>query len=419
MGTAARRDDLTQLDGTSRWALAALSLGGAFVHFAVMGEHFDVSVAHGAFFAVAAWLQLAFAFAVVMKPSRGVLRAGVIMNLAIIGVWVVSRAFGTPFDADPWTPEAATFPDVLATVFEGVSVLGCASLLSTRTTRRLSPAVGLPAVGALAAAVVILSTLSLVPAVAGESHDHGASVAADAHAHTNDTVTVDGQKVDPETLAAAGAGNGNAAGIESANGTSPCERSGPPVSEGQASDGHGDRGPSSQVAITDAPTRELLGDQLAGARTVALAFPTAADAQKAGYIRITPYVACIGAHWIKTSIMDGKFDVNEPEMLLYDASGLDGRMVGLSYWARTTADEPPVGFAGPNDHWHQHIGLCIGSQGVVGAEDTTEAECKRRGGQKTDGSNAWMVHAWVVPGWESAWGLFSGEHPELGVTVAR
>jgi hypothetical protein len=41
------------------------------------------------------------------------------------------------------------------------------------------------------------------------------------------------------------------------------------------------------------------------------------------------------------------------------------------------------------------------------------------GGQKTDGKDAWMVHAWVVPGWESAWGLFSGEHPELGVTVAR
>jgi hypothetical protein len=115
--------------------------------------------------------------------------------------------------------------------------------------------------------------------------------------------------------------------------------------------------------------------------------------------------------------MDDKFDVLAPEMLLYDTSGLDGRMVGLSYWAATGKGNPPDGFAGPNDVWHQHIGLCVGSQGVVGAEDTTEEECKRRGGQKTDGSNAWMVHAWVVPGWESAWGLFSGEHPELGKTV--
>jgi hypothetical protein len=416
MRPAARRDDLEQLDATSRWALAALSLGGAFVHFAVMGEHFDVSVPHGVFFAVAAWLQLAFAFAVVIRPSRGVLQAGVIMNMAIIGVWVVSRSFGTPFDPTPWTPEAATFPDVLATVFEGVSVLGCASLLSTRTTRRLSPALGLPAVGALAVAVVILSTLSLVPAVAGESHDHGTALAADGHSH--EVVTAEGKKANGKT-SAAGVGHSHVAGIESANGTSPCEESGPPVSEGQAAGGHGERGPSSQVAIDDAPTRELLGQQLAVARFVALSFPTAADAQKAGYIRITPYVPCIGAHWIKTSIMDGTFDVNQPEMLLYDASGLDGRMVGLSYWARTAPDSPPEGFAGPNDHWHQHIGLCIGRGGVIGNEATTQAKCEQMGGQKTDGKDSWMVHVWVVPGWESAWGLFSGEHPELGVIVPR
>jgi hypothetical protein len=28
-----------------------------------------------------------------------------------------------------------------------------------------------------------------------------------------------------------------------------------------------------------------------------------------------------------------------------------------------------------------------------------------------------MNHVWAVPGWESAWGMFSGEHPELGATV--
>jgi hypothetical protein len=117
--------------------------------------------------------------------------------------------------------------------------------------------------------------------------------------------------------------------------------------------------------------------------------------------------------------MDDEFDVTEPEMLLYDRNGLDGEMVGLSYWARTGKDNPPEGFAGPNDHWHQHIGLCVSSEGVVGNEETTAKECAARGGEKTDGSDSWMVHAWVVPGWESAWGLFSGEHPELGDTVAH
>jgi hypothetical protein len=25
-----------------------------------------------------------------------------------------------------------------------------------------------------------------------------------------------------------------------------------------------------------------------------------------------------------------------------------------------------------------------------------------------------MNHVWVVPGWESSWGTFSSEHPDLG-----
>jgi hypothetical protein len=410
MAAQARRD---QIDGSWRWALAALSFGGAFVHFAVMGDHFDESTWHGVFFALAAWFQLAFGLGVLLRSSRWLLRLGAWVSLGVIVVWVVSRTFGVPVGDHPWTAEPAEFPDVLATVFEGLTVLGCAALLSARgSLRRLSPSVALPTVGALGAAVIILSTLALVPAVAGEGHHHGDEALAADHDHG---VTVGGGGVAPEDLAAAG--HAHTAGIESASGLSPCEESGPPVSEGQASGGHGERGPSSQEAITDPATRELLGDELALARAAALKYPTAADAKNAGYIRITPYLACIGAHWIKTSLMDGTFDVNEPEMLLYDTSGLDGRMVGLSYWARTGKNNPPEGFAGPNDHWHQHIGLCVSPQGVVGNEETTEVECTRLGGKKTDGSDSWMVHAWVVPGWESAWGLFSGEHPELGETV--
>jgi hypothetical protein len=406
MATHARRDDLGQLDGSWRWALAALSLGGAFVHFAVMGGHFGESTAHGVFFALVAWFQLAFGLGVLLRPSRWLLRVGAIVSLAIIATWVVSRVWGVPAGENPWTAEPAEFPDVLAVVFEGLIVVGCAALLSSRAgIRRLSPAVTLPTVGALGAAVIILSTLALVPAVAGEGHAHGEEAAADDH---HDTVTVGGGGVAPEDLV------GHTAGIESGSGLSPCEASGPPVSEGQASGGHGERGPSPQEAITDDSVRDALGRELELARAVALEFPTAADARNAGYIRITPYLPCIGAHWIKPSLMDGTFDVNGPEMLLYDASGLDGEMVGLSYWARTGKDNPPEGFTGPNDHWHQHIGLCVGSGGVLGNEETTKAECARRGGQKTDGSDAWMVHVWVVPGWESAWGLFSGEHPELG-----
>ena len=40
-----------------------------------------------------------------------------------------------------------------------------------------------------------------------------------------------------------------------------------------------------------------------------------------------------------------------------------------------------------------------------------------RGGHKTLLIDIWMMHAWVVPGFECSWGVFSGECPELGGRV--
>ena len=100
-------------------------------------------------------------------------------------------------------------------------------------------------------------------------------------------------------------------------------------------------------------------------------------------------------------------------MLLYDGTSPTSRMVGLSYYV--VDDAEPEGFAGPNDHWHRHIGLCVDPNQtlVVGDEQTTTAECTALGGIKTDGSDGWMVHAWVVPGWDSPQGVFSAENQLL------
>ena len=78
----------------------------------------------------------------------------------------------------------------------------------------------------------------------------------------------------------------------------------------------------------------------------------------------------------------------------------------------------PEGFAGTNDHWHQHNangGLCFNKGGtVIGGEEQTREECTARGGEKRELTDIWMAHAWVVPGFECSWGVFAGECPELG-----
>jgi hypothetical protein len=149
------------------------------------------------------------------------------------------------------------------------------------------------------------------------------------------------------------------------------------------------------------------------ARKVAMRYPTIRDAERAGYHRVVRYVPLIGSHYMRFDLVDDRFDIDHPEMLLYDGNDPGSRIVGLSYYQKSLLE--PEGFAGPNDHWHRHVGLCVSPKTfeVVGDEQTTEQECRQREGVKLNITDAWMVHAWVVPGWESPAGVFSAEHSDL------
>ncbi|MEO6125140.1 MAG: hypothetical protein ABIR32_15660 [Ilumatobacteraceae bacterium] len=182
----------------------------------------------------------------------------------------------------------------------------------------------------------------------------------------------------------------------------------PTTADASASHSHG--AITAEVALTRGERADLAA-QLTVARAAAAQFPTVGAAVAGGYTLITGYLPLIGAHYIKWGLLDGNFDPAAPEMLLYDGTEPDSNIVGLSYYL--FSDTEPSPFVGANDHWHQHIGLCIKDGVVVGGENTSIAECTERGGAKAGATNGWMVHAWVVPGWDSPQGVFSPEHPGL------
>src|ERR1700737_3116359 len=110
-----------------RRILAAMSGAAAVVHFAFASAHFSEYWVYGAFFVAAGWYQLAWAIGVVARPSRLLIAAGV-LNLGIIAAWALSRTVGVGFGPHGSATEAVALPDVLATVREGLVVIGAVAL---------------------------------------------------------------------------------------------------------------------------------------------------------------------------------------------------------------------------------------------------------------------------------------------------
>ena len=379
------------LDASLRWVVAGCSLGAAVVHFGYSPAHFSEYWLYGVFFVAIAWFQLLWAGAIVVRPSRVLLTTGALVNELVVLVWIASRTIGVGIGPNASTAEAIGFPDVLCTLLEAAVAVGALVLLAR--SRRAAAASTAPVrrsalgiVGVALLAVALASAYALTPRFAA-AHDH----AATGHTH------------------------GSAAAALTGN--TPCEQSGPPASEGQVFDteGHFHRGPAAQQPIDEA-TRAQLANEQVQARAVAEKYPTVADAERAGYFMSTTYVPCIGAHYTNIALAQ-RFDPSTPSELLYDGTRPTSRIVGLSYLVWHPGGEP-IGFAGPNDRWHQHNfngGLCFGISGVVvGAESTTPAQCAARGGKKVQLTDVWMLHDWVVPGFECSWGVFAPECPELG-----
>jgi hypothetical protein len=102
-----------------------------------------------------------------------------------------------------------------------------------------------------------------------------------------------------------------------------------------------------------------------------------------------------------------------PASWIYASVADNAPVVGVMYESLNAT--APTGFIGPNDHWHRHANVCIqiggGKIGVPFAadQDVTPQECRDVHGIFMN-KTVWMVHAWVVPGWESPQGVFSHDN---------
>ena len=148
---------------TDALAVAAVgSASAAAIHAAVIGAHFNETVAAGVFFVVVTLAQAAWAVWALARPGRLALAAGAVGNLGVVALWVLSRTVGV------WTGagvevEHVGLLDSVATGLEVVVVACCVGVLWSgglrRPLRLLTGTLRAPSVGTAVAVVAAVALL--------------------------------------------------------------------------------------------------------------------------------------------------------------------------------------------------------------------------------------------------------------------
>lgn len=106
------------------YTAVALSFGAAVIHAWVMPEHFREWWGYGTFFLVTAIAQGVYSIALLRLPRRWFFTIGIAGNLAIIGLYVITRTHGIPlFGPHAGEVELVGVIDTLSTFIEIVLVL--------------------------------------------------------------------------------------------------------------------------------------------------------------------------------------------------------------------------------------------------------------------------------------------------------
>lgn len=119
-----------------------------------------------------------------------------------------------------------------------------------------------------------------------------------------------------------------------------------------------------------------LDGQLKSVKKAVMRFHSFEQAKKQGYadpfpFNPSPYVPNMGFHYINVGLLDGTFELEKPEILLYVPNEQGKlKLVGVEYAVPGPPDStPPEGFFGDEDHWHYNTNVAGGS---------------------------WTLHTWVV-----------------------
>jgi hypothetical protein len=347
-------------------SLAALSIGAAAIHFAVVFGHFSDYTLYGVFFLIISWAQLIWPAVLLWRPTRLWLGLGIIGNAAIVAVYVASRTAGLPFGPDKHHPESVGALDIVSCVLEFALIAGCAALmwrpsLADRPVRSRSRFAALAGIAAGPAMVIAATTAVMTPAWAG-----------------------------PEGPAGMG--------------------SSPSMSSSSSSTTSGMQGMGDMGSIAGHPIMKMYGSTAPPTSAQVLAAGQLVKATDASLLRYKNVQAAFAAGYTYVLRTNGE------EHLLYDGpnpayAGLNPQdpsslvyainvphhapvLLGAMYIENGNQNGPQIG--GGLTRWHSHLVLCeSGKQIVAGFDVQLRGTCNPATWK--DQYTSQMLHVWVVP----------------------
>ncbi len=348
-------------------SLAALSVGAAAIHFAVVFEHFAQYTLYGVFFLVISWAQVIWPAVLLWRPSRFWLWLGVAGNAIVIAVYVASHTVGLPFGPDMRNPESVGALDVLSCVLESGLIVGCAALLwrpslADRPVARRGVLVSTAALVAVPAAVSAATTAVMTPGWAG-----------------------------PE--GPAGIAYGTSSNMSSQSSSSM-------VDSGMGDMGTTDGRPDMQMYGSTAPP--TTAQVLAAAQLIK---ETGASLKR--YTNVQAAFAAGYTYVLKTNgeehlLYDGPdpgyqgLNPQDPSSLVYAINVPNHApiLLGAMYIMGDQQNGPQIG--GGLTRWHSHLVTCVnGQQIIAGFGVQLRGGCNPATWQ--DRYTAQMLHVWVVP----------------------
>jgi hypothetical protein len=115
--------------------VAALSFVAAGIHLAVIDGHVQEWWAYGAFFLACGLGQAALAVLILRRTPPWLVLTGIVGNLAIVGMYVLSRTNGPPLGPHAGRAEPAALLDVACAVAELGAIVALLGLLPERLGR--------------------------------------------------------------------------------------------------------------------------------------------------------------------------------------------------------------------------------------------------------------------------------------------